>query len=445
LDGGSGNDALHGGAGGDTLIGGTGNDVLSGGHGADVYRFWRGFGKDTIDDLPAASSIPDDGAVDAVEFDATIAVSEVAVYRQVSGAAPVGLVLALPATGDSIDLAHSYATGTAGAIELVRFADGTQWDLAALRARIAGEVGGDGSDTLNGTAGADLLDGRAGADSMTGLAGDDTYDVDATGDQVVEAVGGGTDTLIGTIDVSLPANVERLVLAGTAPLRGTGNALANVLTGNAGANRLDGGAGADTMSGGAGDDTYVVDNSGDVLVEQPGDGVDAVESTITFTLAANLDNLRLVGAAKISGIGNALDNVLIGNAATNALAGGAGNDWLDGGAGSDAMTGGAGDDVYVVDSGNDKTVEAAAGGYDTVLSSITASLSGEVERLFLTGSAIGGTGNAASNWLIGSDAVNTLDGVAGNDVLLGHGGNDTLQDASGGNALDGGSGDDALT
>jgi Ca2+-binding RTX toxin-like protein len=199
------------------------------------------------------------------------------------------------------------------------------------------------------------------------------------------------------------------------------------------------------MSGGAGDDTYVVDNSGDVLVEQPGDGVDAVESTITFTLAANLDNLRLVGSAKISGTGNALDNVLIGNATTNALAGGAGNDWLDGGAGSDAMTGGAGDDVYVVDSGNDKTVEAAAGGYDTVLSSITASLSGEVERLFLTGSASGGTGNAANNWLIGSDAANTLDGVAGNDVLLGHGGNDTLQDASGGNALDGGSGDDALT
>jgi hypothetical protein len=167
---------------------------------------------------------------------------------------------------------------------------------------------------------------------------------------------------------------------------------------------------------------------------------------VAFTLGANLDNLRLVGSAKINGTGNALDNVLIGNAAVNALGGGAGNDWLDGGAGADAMTGGAGDDVYLVESANDKPVEAAAGGYDTVLSSITGSLSADVERLFLTGGgAIGGTGNASNNWLNGNDAANTLDGVAGNDVLLGRGGNDTLQDASGGNALDGGSGDDVLT
>ena len=290
-----------------------------------------------------------------------------------------------------------------------------------------------------------MLDGRAANDTMTGLAGDDTYVVDSAGDQVIEAVGSGNDTVVSTIDVSLPANVERLVLSGTAPLAGTGNALANALTGNAAGNRLDGAAGADTLSGGAGDDTYVVDNAGDVVVEQPGEGIDAVESSIAFTLGANVENLRLTGLAKINGTGNALDNVLIGNASVNALAGGAGNDWLDGGAGADGLTGGAGDDTYVFDASNDKATESAGGGYDSVVSSITASLASEVERLFLTGAgAVNGSGNASSNWIVGNDAMNTLDGGSGSDLLLGRGGNDTLQDTASGNAFDGGSGDDAL-
>ena len=155
--------------------------MLAGGAGADVYRFARGFGKDVIDDLLGTPGGADDGAADAVEFDSTIAVADVAVYRQVTGSSPVGLVLALSATGDSVDLDHTYTAGTAGAIELVRFASGTQWDLNAMKARIAGEVGGHGNDTLNGTAGADMLDGREGDDTMTGLAGDDSYYVDSDG------------------------------------------------------------------------------------------------------------------------------------------------------------------------------------------------------------------------------------------------------------------------
>ena len=96
--------------------------------------------------------------------------------------------------------------------------------------------------------------------------------------------------------------------------------------------------------------------------------------------------LALTGTGKISGTGNALNNLLIGNSAVNTLNGGAGNDRLDGGAGADSMTGGAGDDTYVVDNASDKTIESAGGGFDTVESSITWTLAAEVERLFLTGS-----------------------------------------------------------
>ena len=60
-------------------------------------------------------------------------------------------------------------------------------------------------------------------------------------------------------------------------INGTGNALANILTGNGGNNLIDGGIGADTMAGGDGDDTYMVDNVGDVITENDGEGIDTVQ------------------------------------------------------------------------------------------------------------------------------------------------------------------------
>ncbi|MBO3762525.1 hypothetical protein J5J09_22405, partial [Ciceribacter sp. L1K22] len=75
---------------------------------------------------------------------------------------------------------------------------------------------------------------------------------------------------------------------------------------------LNGGSGADRMEGGSGNDTYYVDNSGDVVVEAANAGTDTVRSSISHTLAANVENLILSGAGNLNGNGNTLANALTG-------------------------------------------------------------------------------------------------------------------------------------
>ncbi|MBL8470599.1 MAG: hypothetical protein KF778_18050 [Rhodocyclaceae bacterium] len=284
------------------------------------------------------------------------------------------------------------------------------------------------NNSLTGNSAANILDGRQGADVLSGGGGNDIYIVDNAGDTIVELPGGGTDEVRSSVSFTLPVEVEKLSLTGSGAINATGNAAANVLTGNGGANLLDGGAGADTMTGGVGDDTYVVDNSADKVVEVAGQGRDTVRASISYSLGANVENLVLTGTAGISGTGNALDNVLTGNSGANVLNGGDGNDRLDGGAGADRMSGQAGDDTYVVDNSGDVVVEFAGQGLDTILASISCTLSANVENLELTGSdATSAIGNVLANQLTGNSAGNILDGGYGEDRLVGGGGNDTYR------------------
>lgn len=185
-----------------------------------------------------------------------------------------------------------------------------------------------GKDTLDGGTGADTLDGGTGADTMKGGLGDDTFIVDASGDLVIEAVGGGIDTVKASIGFSLSGTqVEKLTLTGTADALGIGNELANTLTGSAGANTLNGLAGIDTMKGGAGNDTYVVDSTSDKVIELSSQGTDTVQSSAGFTLIGQaVENLTLTGTGNINATGNELGNMLTGNAGTNVMAGGSGSD-----------------------------------------------------------------------------------------------------------------------
>lgn len=247
----------------------------------------------------------------------------------------------------------------------------------------------------------------------------------------------------------------------------------------AGNDIIDGGAGADYMDGGIGDDTYFVDQfsddgislNDDQVIEAAGAGVDLVNSTVSYILTANVENLTLLGSAAINGTGNDLANIITGNGANNILSGGlgddtlnggdgndtllggAGADRLDGGTGADVMTGGADNDIYFVDTftddGNsandDQVIEAAGGGIDTVNASVSFILGNEVENLTLTGTAaINGTGNALANVLTGNSAANTLLGLDGNDTINGNAGEDTIRGGNGNDTINGGADNDSL-
>lgn len=316
-------------------------------------------------------------------------------------------------------------------------------------------TGNNAINVLSGFAGNDTLDGRGGADVMRGGSGNDTYVLDNSADSVIEFANEGTDLVQSKVSYVLADQLENLTLTGTTAINGTGNALDNVLTGNSAANTLtagagndtlSGGTGADTMIGGAGNDTYTVDNTADVVTEALNEGIDLVQSSLSHTLSANVENLTLTGTSAIAGTGNALDNLLTGNSANNTLTGGDGNDTLNGGTGNDTMIGGLGDDVYVVNVSTDIVTEAASAGNDTIQSTATLTLTTNVENLILTGTtAINGTGNTLNNLLRGNTAINTLNGGTGNDILEGGAGNDTLTDTSGKALINGGTGTDTIT
>ena len=139
----------------------------------------------------------------------------------------------------------------------------------------------------------------------------------------------------------------------------TGNAGANRLDGAGGNDLIDGRGGADMMFGGSGNDRFVVDNAGDRVFEGVGKGTDMVYSSISQTLAANVENLVLTGTAA-NGVGNSLNNQIFGNGSFNKLFGNAGNDTLYGNAGNDTLNGGAGNDVLTGGTNRDMFVFSTA-------------------------------------------------------------------------------------
>jgi trimeric autotransporter adhesin len=451
LAGGAGNDTLDGGAGVDTLIGGLGNDSYLVDNSADVLTEALNEGADTVsssanytlganlENLTLTGSAALNGTGNAL---ANTLTGNAADNQLDGGVGADTLAGGLGNDSYGVDNAGDVVIEAGGAgIDTVR--SGISYTLGNnvenLSLTGTGAISGTGntldnlitgntaSNTLTGGAGNDILDGGLGADTLVGGTGNDTYVVDNAGDAVSEAANAGTDSVSSSVTYTLAANVENLGLSGAAATNGTGNALANVLTGNAANNVLDGGAGADSMLGGAGNDNYLVDNAGDMVTENAGEGIDSVSSSVTYSLSANLENLTLTGATAINGSGNDADNVLTGNGAVNTLNGGAGDDALNGGAGADKLLGGVGNDSYVVDNASDVIVENLGEGVDSVTSSVTYTLAANLENLSLTGTtALNGIGNAGNNTIVGNSGKNILTGNAGNDYLDGKGGTDTM-------------------
>ena len=475
LSGGGGIDTLVGAAGDDTLDGGLGNDVLTGGTGND--RYVVDAAGDVVNEL-------DGEGIDTVASAVTYTLAATLENLDLTGTAAIngtGNAAANSLRGNSgnntldgglgndvIDggLGTDVLAGGAG-FDTVSFqqyvapagANSTIGITVDLKLQGTAQATGAGTKTLTGFENItgsqyhdrlygddadNIIDGAVGADVMAGRKGHDTYWVDSVGDGVVELQDEGIDTVGALVSYTLTANVENLTLFGAA-LNGTGNGLGNAIVGNEQANKLfgldgddnldgragddllDGGTGVDAMAGGTGNDRYIVDHADDIVTEFEGEGTDMVESSVSHTLRANVENLVLTGAAA-AGIGNGLDNVITGNASANSLSGGAGNDTLsggagddvlDGGTGADAMTGGTGDDSYVVDEAGDSVIELAGEGTDTVSSGISYTLGTHVENLILTGSAVSGTGNGLANSITGNTFANVLDGGTGADTMAG--------------------------
>jgi Ca2+-binding RTX toxin-like protein len=157
---------------------------------------------------------------------------------------------------------------------------------------------------------------------------------------------------------------------------------------------------------------------GDLITEAAGQGIDSVQSSVSYTLSDNVENLTLaIGNTALSGTGNGGANTLTGNAGANRL---------DGGQGADTMIGGAGNDTYVLDDLGDRITEASGGGTDTVESWISWTLTSELEKLTLLGSQnLTATGTSVANTLTGNAGNNVLDGLGGVDLMIGGAGDDT--------------------
>ena len=314
--------------------------------------------------------------------------------------------------------------------------------------------GKDGNDSLVGNDGNDLLNGEQGVDTMVGGLGNDRYIIDNINDIIIENPDEGKDTVQTSVSYTLTDNVENLSLTGENNINATGNSVGNSLKGNKGNNTLigeggndvlNGGEGIDTMIGGLGNDRYTIDNINDVIIENPNEGKDTIQTSISYTLPANFENLSLTGENNINATGNSVGNSLKGNKGNNTLIGEGGNDALNGGEGIDTMIGGVGNDRYTIDNINDVIIELANEGKDTVLTSITYTLPANFENLSLTGNNnISGFGNSVANRLQGNNANNTLTGEGGNDNLIGKNGDDILNGGIGRDIFTGGLDNDEL-
>lgn len=401
LLGGDGDDYLYGGQDDDVLVGGAGNDYLDGGYGSDTYRFGFGSGQDVI-----ASYDRTVGKRDVVEFGKDVATSDVQLTRSGND-----LFIHLGDGTDQLRVSNYFSydgDNTSYRVEELRFADGTVWDVDAVRQAVLMSssnaetiVGYATDDTIDAAEGNDLVYGRGGNDVLSGGVGSDLlYGED------------GDDTLLGGVDT------DRLY-------GGNGNDV------------LDGGEGNDFLDGGAGSDSYLFDvGSGQDVIQSydtTADKVDAVlfgtgihpeDATVrrvgenlVFTFAGIGDQLTVANYfwndantvgyrveefrfadGTIWGVDDVKQQVLVPTVAGDTLIGYATADSLDGAEGNDTISGRAGDDTLNGSAGDDSLY--GEDGADTLL------------------------GGEGYDRLSGGAGDDVLDGGAGNDWLSGDGGND---------------------
>jgi Ca2+-binding RTX toxin-like protein len=265
------------------------------------------------------AAFTDIDASDALTYSAMLA-SGSALPSWLSINATTGKLSGTPAIG---------ALGTIGVRVTAKDKAGATATLPVLMAVVAAppqsQVGTSSNNTLTGKSGDDRLDGKGGADTMRGGLGNDTYVVDNTGDSVQENASAGSDLVESSITYSIAslANVEHVVLTGTAAINATGNGGNNMLRGNAANNTLSSNGGVDALQGLGGNDT--LNDSG----------------------------------------GNGL---LDGGSGTDSLTGNSGRQFFIGGTGNDTIATNTGADLIVFNKGDGQDTVIASTGTDNIVS-----------------------------------------------------------------------------
>ena len=478
-------DTLSGGLGDDTLVGGLGNDILHGGAGADVFD--GGGGADTASYATAGSGVVVDLASGATSTGDAVGDTFIGIElfvgsgfndTFVSGAGADNLNGAVGT--DTV----SYAASTAAVnVNLTNGAVSGGYAQGDVLTSIERVVGSAFNDTLTSSTSGRTLEGGA---------GDDLY-IWNGGATILEAAGGGTDTVQTTATVvTLQANVERLVYLGSAAFNGNGNGENNEIIGGSGVDTLLGNGGDDTLNGADGDDVLIGGAGADHLVGGAGTDTARYMNAVTINLATGVhsgdaagdtfDSIEILqgsasddkfvsgaGADRLDGNGgydtlsyaastsavnvNITTNVASGGYAQgdvilgfDRLEGSAFNDVLGAGVTGHQLAGGDGDDLYIITNNGIIIEETSGGGIDTAQVSVNRynlSTTDYVENLIYTGTAIfTGTGSDAANVITGGTNNDILDGGAGDDTLNGGDGNDSLTGGAGADHLVGGAGTD---
>ena len=287
IDAGYGNDTIYGSSGNDVIVAGGGNDWVNGGDGSDTYKV-------TGNVAGGWSSFQD--------------------YDTYKDTGTTGTDT-IKAVGGNVDIGMTSFTAAATGIEII---DGTaatgqvrllgDWQANTLDFRgitfAGGNIvidGGDGDDTIFGTAEANSIIGGGGNDKLNGDDGGDTYrvtgafhssftgfdsysDTGASGVDTIKAVGNnkvdiglagfGPNSGIEVIDTTGAVTQVRLLGNATADVLnfsavtfvGTNilidaGAGADTVTGNGQANLINGGLGNDVLTGGLGADLFRFDTA----------------------------------------------------------------------------------------------------------------------------------------------------------------------------------------
>ena len=346
ISGQAGDDTLSGNEGNDALEGGKGNDKLTGGLGNDTFLFGKGDGQDVINsDYDTAA-----GKLNVLQFKNDILPSDVIATRVDSS-----LLLKINGTTDNVKLNSFFSGNTQfndySPIQQVRFADGTNWDIATLTSKAFSGMAS--AEVLNGTVNADVISGQAGDDSIYGNEGDDILEGGAGVDYLLGGLGNdtyvfgkgdGQDTLGSSYD-SAAGRLNTLQLkAGVAPsevvLTQSDSSLIVSVTGT--------------------NDTVTVpyflyqdnleNNYNPLQKIKFADGTSWSLNTIKDKLYA----------------GTSGDDIITGTTGTDKIEGGVGNDILYGEMGDDVLAGGLGKDLLSGGLGNDTYLFNLGDGNDTI-------------------------------------------------------------------------------